>query len=165
LNEAEEAKALQRQRVILAVLADRMTATQAALELGVSRKTFYEWRDRGLAAMLEALQDRPGGRPPLPVDPEKTQLQEALETVEQERLVLESRLRIQEAMRQTFNELLQGKPPPKKKRALRTDHASRGAGQTGTAGAVRHGVPGTRRALFQPDAVEKQAPGRRGVGG
>jgi hypothetical protein len=117
VNEPEDPKALARQRVILAVLADRLTATQAALELRVSRKTYYAWQDRALTAMREALRDRPGGRPLTPVDPEKAQLQAALAAVEQERLVLASRLRIQEAMRQTFNELLQGKPP-KKKRAV-----------------------------------------------
>ena len=104
--------------MILDVLAQRMTVTQAAVELGVSRKTFYEWQERALSAMRSALRDRPGGRPPQPVDPEKTQLQEALATLEKERLVLESRLRIQEAMRQTFDEMRQGASPPKKKRTV-----------------------------------------------
>ena len=75
MNEQEDPKVLARQRVILDVLAGRLTATQAAVELGVSRKTYYEWQERGLAALRAALRDRPGGRPPLPVDPEKEQLQ------------------------------------------------------------------------------------------
>ena len=115
MNEEEDPKTLERQRVILEHLSGRITATQAALELGVSRKTFYEWLERALSAMRSALRDRPGGRPSKPADPEKEHLQATVETLEKERLVLESRLRIQETMRQTFDRLLQGMPPPKKK--------------------------------------------------
>ena len=43
MNEPENPKVLARQRAILDVLAGRLTVTQAAVELGVSRKTFYEW--------------------------------------------------------------------------------------------------------------------------
>jgi transposase-like protein len=118
LSEPEDPKALQRQQAILDVLANRRSVTQAAQELGVSRKTFYEWQQRALTAMRTALRDRPGGRPATPVDPEKEQLQAALESLEQERVILESRLRIQEAVRQTFETLRQEAPPPKKKRPV-----------------------------------------------
>lgn len=57
--------------MILEVLGGRLNATQAAQELGVSRKTFYEWQERALEAMRKALRDRPAGRPLQPVDPEK----------------------------------------------------------------------------------------------
>jgi len=116
VNATEDPKALARQRVILAVLAGRLNVTQAAQELGVSRKTFYQWQERALAAMLSALRDRPGGRPPQPVDPQKEQRQETVETLEKERLILEGRLRIQEAVRQTLAELRQPQPPPPKKK-------------------------------------------------
>jgi len=102
LSEEEDAKARERQRVILEVLSGRMTATEAAGTLRVSRKTYYEWQDRGLSAMHQALMDRPGGRPPKPVDPEKERLQQALAVQEKDRQVLEGRLRIQEAIRQTL---------------------------------------------------------------
>jgi len=118
VSEQEDLKALERQRVILEVLAGRLSATQAAQELGVSRKTFYEWQDRALGAMRAALRDRPAGRPLQPVDPEKEQLQAAVETLEKERKVLEGRLRIQQVIRET----LDGLPPetlqPKKKGAV-----------------------------------------------
>jgi transposase len=117
VNEQEDPKASQRQRVILEVLAGRMNVTEAALELGVSRKTYYEWQERALTAMRAALQDRAGGRPATPVDPEKEQLREAVENLERDRLVLESRLRIQEAIRQTFARM-RPEAPPKKKRVL-----------------------------------------------
>ena len=102
----------------MTTLSGRSTATQAALELGVSRKTFYEWLERALAAMRSALRDRPGGRPANPLDPEKAQLQEELAILEKERVVLESRLRIQEAMRQTLDAMLPKASPPKKKRPV-----------------------------------------------
>ena len=118
MSEQEDPKTLERQRVILEHLSGRITATQAALELGVSRKTFYEWLERALSAMRAALRDRPGGRPANPQDPEKDRLQEELTILEKERLVLESRLRIQEAMRQTLDAMLPKASPPKKKRPV-----------------------------------------------
>lgn len=116
MTEERDPKAEQRMRVVLDHLAGKLTATQAALDLGVSRKTFYEWLERGKEAMRSALMDRPGGRPSNPVDPEKERLQNELKSLEKDRLVLESRLRIQEAIRQTFEELQNGSSPPKKKR-------------------------------------------------
>ena len=118
MNEPEDPKVLARQRVILDVLAERMTVTQAAVELGVSRKTFYEWQTRALSAMREALRDRPGGRPPLPVDPQKEQLLATVADLEKDRVILEGRLLIQEAIRETFGDLRRKGPPPKKKRTV-----------------------------------------------
>ena len=40
-----------------------MTATQAAEVLGVSRKTYYKWEQRGLAGLMEGVQDQAAGRP------------------------------------------------------------------------------------------------------
>jgi transposase len=125
LTEEQNPKAEERMRVILDHLAGTLTATQAALDLGVSRKTFYEWLERATEAMRSALMDRPGGRPPNPVDPEKERLQDELKSLEKEREVLEGRLRIQEAIRQTFEELQNGSSPPKKKRETRADGRSR----------------------------------------
>lgn len=116
MNEPEEPKTRERQRVILEVLARRMNVTQAALELGISRKTYYEWQERSLLAMRAALRDRPGGRPSQPVDPEKERLQATVERLEKERLVLEGRLRIQHAIQETVGEVGREKSPPKKKK-------------------------------------------------
>jgi len=116
LSEADDPKTVERQRVILAHLSGQITATQAALELGVSRKTFYEWQERGLAAMRLALQDRPAGRPAKPLDPEKAHLRAEVANLEKDRLVLASRLRIQAAMREAMDAVHPGTSPPKKKR-------------------------------------------------
>ena len=59
----KEALALGRAEVIMKVRAGLMTATEAAKKLGVSRKTYYKWEQRGLAALIEGLQDQPSGRP------------------------------------------------------------------------------------------------------
>lgn len=118
MNEQEDPKVLERQRVILSALAGRLNATQAAQELGVSRKTFYEWQDRALEAMRTALRDRPAGRPLQPVDPEKVRLQAEVEVLEKERQVLESRLRIQQVIRESLEGLSGETSPPKKKRPV-----------------------------------------------
>ena len=65
----------------------------------MSRKTFYEWQERGLAGMLTALADQPAGRPGTPVDTEKEalaarnrelerELEVAKQTVEVKRVLL-----------------------------------------------------------------------------
>jgi len=125
LKEEPDQKAQERMRVILAHLGGQLTATDAALQLGISRKTFYEWLERGKEAMRSALTDRPGGRPPNPVDPEKDRLQAEVKDLEKDRQVLEGRLQIQEAIRQTFEDLQSESPLPKKKREARADGGSR----------------------------------------
>lgn len=111
MTEQDDLKAQKRMQVILEHLAGRMNATDAARELNVSRKTFYEWLERAREGMFRALQDRAGGRPPLPVDPQKDALLDELATLEKERTVLAARLRIQEAVRS----VLEGKAECKKK--------------------------------------------------
>jgi transposase len=72
----QQAQARLRAEVILEVQAGRLTATAAAQRLGVSRKTYYQWEQRALAGLLQALTDRPAGRPATVVDPQKTKLEE-----------------------------------------------------------------------------------------
>jgi transposase-like protein len=114
-TETEDLKAQQRQQIILAHLEGRINATQAAQAMGTSRKTFYAWLDRARAGMLAALADRPTGRPPQPVDPQKEALQAELDRQAKEHRILEGRLRIQEAILEVLE-----KPPgaAKKKGAM-----------------------------------------------
>jgi transposase len=74
-------KAKERLSMVVRVLSGQMTATKAAAALGISRKSYYEWQDRALAGMQEALTDRPAGRKAAPVDAEKEQLKEQVETL------------------------------------------------------------------------------------
>jgi transposase len=64
-----------RASVILAVRSGQITAEEGARRLGISRKTYYEWENRALQALTEALEDRDPGRPAAPHDEEKEQLQ------------------------------------------------------------------------------------------
>ena len=109
-------KAQQRVKVMLEHLNGRITATDAAKALGVSRTAFYEWKDRAMEALLSAMQDRPNGRPEKPKDPEKDKLLGEIDQMEKERRILEDRLRIQEAIRQTFTAMQKDMPSSKKKR-------------------------------------------------
>lgn len=113
-----EEKAQEWQRVILEVAAGRLSATEAAGRMGVSRKTYYEKQDRALSAMLEALKDRPTGRPGNPVDPEKEELLEELEASRKTQEVLSARLRIQEVIRTTLLESGAYSSEDKKKRPV-----------------------------------------------
>jgi transposase len=80
----EQNKKLARERamVILQVRSGALTAKEGAKLLGVSRKTYYEWEEKSLKAMALALENRPTGRPPVPMDPEKEALRERIQELE-----------------------------------------------------------------------------------
>jgi transposase len=59
-------KSRHRAEAIMKVRCGLMTATEAAAQLGVSRKTYYQWERRGLAALLDGLCDQRAGRPEKP---------------------------------------------------------------------------------------------------
>ena len=56
-------QAIQRAEVILRVRSGAISASEGSRHLGVSRKTYYEWERRGLAAMMEAVENGVAGRP------------------------------------------------------------------------------------------------------
>ncbi len=57
-----------RAEMIMKVRCGLLTARQAAARMGVSRKTFYKWEQRGLNALLEHVTDHPPGRRAHPSD-------------------------------------------------------------------------------------------------
>ena len=83
MNEAQ-AQARQRALLILQVQAGQITATAAAQQLGLSRKSYYQWEKRALTALLESLVQQPPGRPLKHTDPEKEALQRQVEQLEQQ---------------------------------------------------------------------------------
>ncbi len=95
----QQALARQRAQLIMQVRSGLLSAQEAARQLGISRKTYYKWERRALAAMVEALGNREAGRPPLVIDAEKQALErqtrelqaklEGLEQTEQIRQRLE----------------------------------------------------------------------------
>ena len=103
-------KAKKRLEVILKVQSGHLTATAGAEQLGVSRKTYYEWEARALAGMMEALTDREGGRPSKPIDSEKESMKQQIEEMK-----LELELRAKAKVLQKFlddYELRQKSPSP-----------------------------------------------------
>lgn len=92
-------KAQRRAELILQVRSGQMTATDAALALGISRQQYYEWEKRALTALLTALTDQPTGRPKSPTDLEKEHLQRRVQQLEQQVQRYEER----EELRQLLN--------------------------------------------------------------
>jgi DNA-binding XRE family transcriptional regulator len=93
--------ARQRAEIIMKVRCGLMTATQAAQVLGVSRKTYYKWEQRGLAALLEGVQDQEGGRPETP--PEQTQkaaFDKEFKELQQKNELLEKQLKLKDVIYQ-----------------------------------------------------------------
>lgn len=80
--------------LILQVLSNQKTASEAAQQMGVSRKTYYKWENRVLTAIRTSLEEHPGGRPRQSVDPEKAALQKEKERLQARVQELEQILRI-----------------------------------------------------------------------
>ena len=76
--------AREKAQIILKVRSGVMSAAEAARQMGVSRKTYYKWERRGLAAMMEGLCERSSGRPPGGVDGEKEQMKRRIRKLERE---------------------------------------------------------------------------------
>lgn len=87
-----------RAEVIMKVRCGLMTAQQAAEQLGVSRKTYYKWEERGLSALLSSLEDQSGGRPSQPVDVEKQSLEQQLIQVRRENAVLQHKMALKDVL-------------------------------------------------------------------
>lgn len=68
-----------RAELIMKVRCGLLTARQAADRLGVSRKTFYKWEQRGLSALLDSVTDQPPGRPSLAQDEYRQWLEKQLQ--------------------------------------------------------------------------------------
>jgi transposase len=96
----ENNKKLARERamVILHVRSGALTAKEGAKLLGVSRKTYYEWEEKSLKAMTLALENRPAGRPPVPIDEEKETLRERVRELEKKLDLAEKTIEVKELL-------------------------------------------------------------------
>jgi transposase len=90
--------ARRRAEVIMKVRCGLMSASQAAEQLGVSRKTYYKWEERGLSGLLSSLEDQSGGRPSQPVDSEKQSLEQQLAQVRRENAVLQHKMELKDVL-------------------------------------------------------------------
>ena len=95
-EEREKALARERALVILQVHSGSLTAQEGARRLGVSRKTYYEWEQRALGAMTLALENRPPGRLPVPVDEENERLRRQVKELEQKLFLTEKAMEVKE---------------------------------------------------------------------
>jgi predicted DNA-binding protein (UPF0251 family) len=96
--EKEKKLARERASIILQVRSGALTATEGAERLGISRKTYYEWEDRALAAMAEALVNHPPGRPPVPLDVEKEELQRKVRDLEKKLYLAEKTIEVKDLL-------------------------------------------------------------------
>ena len=97
-KEKEQKLARERALVILQVHGGTLTAKQGAQLLGVSRKTYYEWEEKSLKAMALALENRPPGRPPALMDPEKEALRERIQELEKKLDLAEKTIEVKELL-------------------------------------------------------------------
>jgi transposase len=97
-REKERKLARERALVILKVRSGALTAKEGAKRLGVSRKTYYEWEEKSLKAMALALENRPAGRPPAPVDEEKERLQGRIRELEKKLDLAEKTIEVKELL-------------------------------------------------------------------
>jgi transposase len=90
--------ARQRAEVIMKVRCGLMNASQAAAQLGISRKTYYKWEQRGLSALLAGLEDQSPGRPSQPVDNQKQALEKQLEQAHRNNALLKHKMELKDVL-------------------------------------------------------------------
>ena len=107
-------KARQRAELIFKVRSGQLTATAAAQMLGISRQQYYQWENRALEALLQALEDQPTGRPKGQTDPEKQTLQRRVEQLEQQVQDYEQKEKLHQLVNE-WEESRSDRDPPAKK--------------------------------------------------
>jgi len=78
----KDPKARPRALLIMQVQAGVITATAAARQLGISRKTYYQWEARALQGLLDAVTQQPPGRPRRPDRPKQRQLEQRVDQLQ-----------------------------------------------------------------------------------
>jgi transposase len=87
-----------RAALIVQVQSGVITATEAANQLGVSRKTYYQWEKRALQALVASQREKPGGRPATPHNPVEEALQQQTVELQDHVTLLEQTLAIREQL-------------------------------------------------------------------
>ena len=96
--EKERKLARERAAIILQVRSGALTATEGAERLGISRKTYYEWEDRALKGMALALENHSPGRPSVPLDAEKEELQSKVRDLEKRLYLAEKTIEVKDLL-------------------------------------------------------------------
>src|SRR4030042_3485588 len=97
-RDKDQKLARERALVILRVRSGALTAKHGAQDLGVSRKTYYEWEDRALKAMALALENRVAGRPCVFTDEEKQRLRQRIRELEKKLDLAEKALEVKDVL-------------------------------------------------------------------
>jgi transposase len=95
--------ACRRAELILQVQAGQITATEAAQQLGLSRKSYYQWEHRALEALVQSQEQLPPGRPRLESDPEKERLRQENQALKAQVTELEQILSLRQTVQQWQN--------------------------------------------------------------
>jgi transposase len=160
--EKEKKLARERAAVILEVRSGKLTATEGAERLGVSRKTYYEWEDRALQAMAQALENHSPGRPPVPVDPEKEELQGKVQELEKKLYLAEKTIEVKDLL--TAYDLHEAKKS-KQNRGRRTGrggkegHGDHHRHQGENSNALRPHLQGHKNPVIDPGSVAEAEKG------
>jgi hypothetical protein len=94
----DKEQARKRAEVVFAVRSGKITAKEGARQLGVSRKTYYEWENRALLAMMAAMEDQAPGRPAQPQDEANLRLQEQVAELEKKLFVAEKTVEVRDML-------------------------------------------------------------------
>lgn len=87
-----------RAEMIMKVRCGLITAQQAADRLGVSRKTYYKWEERGLSALLDGVAEKNPGRPTHPADDQRQALEQQLSEAKTEIELLNHKLALKDVL-------------------------------------------------------------------
>jgi transposase len=87
-----------RAEMIMKVRCGLLTARQAADRMGVSRKTFYKWEQRGLNALLDNVTDLPPGRRAHPSDERIQDLEKQLSQAHREIDLLNRKMALKDVL-------------------------------------------------------------------
>lgn len=87
-----------RAEMIMKVRCGLLTARQAADRMGVSRKTFYKWEQRGLNALLDNVTDQRPGRHAHPSDGRIQELEKQLSLAHREIDLLNRKMALKDVM-------------------------------------------------------------------
>ena len=125
-QEQEDALARSRAELIIQVQAGRLSATAAAAKMGVSRKTYYKWEQRGLSGIVAGLKEGEPGRRATPRDVEKETLRREVDQLRQQLGVQEQLQRIREVLQVVPTSKSKGSATKKKGGASEYDPESHG---------------------------------------
>jgi transposase len=93
-----EAELREKLLLVMRVETGALRASDAARQMGVSRKTLYEWIRRGLEGMAAALAPRLAGRPAKPTDPQMETVLSEHARLRRENEELRQTLRVRELL-------------------------------------------------------------------